>query len=520
MKPGPLWILVVTILLGPADRLTGAEPGAPAPEAPAAEADRPIDLNSVAGRSVLVVPIKGEIGLTSVYFIKRSIRYAEREKIGVILFEFDTPGGSMAAMMEITTLLGRLSDIPTIGFVNPSAGSAGAIILAGTEFIYMSDASKVGAAALVATGPEGIVELPERILEKYNSYIRADVRALSERNGHPFALFQAMIDQTIHVQEVTVDGKREVLTDEDIANLQIQLQRGEVHDIQLGEVVVPKGRLLTLTNKQAERWGLSRGSVPDRQALLNRIGMGDFKVYESGENWSEGVSRFFTNPIVVLFLIMAGAIGIYVELNTPGFGVPGIVGIAAFALLFIGQYVAGLAGVIEPILFLLGVTLLAVEIFVIPGFGVTGALGILLILVSVILGGQDFVLPSGDFEGQVFMRNLTTVAGGMLLSIVGMVLLARYLPQTRAFDRIALRAPEKPEELHASAGGATAAAAVGDVGRAVTTLRPAGKARFDERHIDVVAEGAFIDAGTTVEVTRVSGNRVVVRPKAASEETS
>lgn len=483
---------------------------------PAEVPDRPVDPAKVANRTVLVVPIQGEIGTTTVHFVKRSIRLARRERVAVVLFEFDTPGGAMDKMFELCQELGRIDDLPTIGFVNPMAGSAGAIILAGVNRIYMSEAGVVGAAALVAIGPEGIVEIPPRELEKYNSFVRAQVKTLAEKNGHPYALFQAMVDQEIEVREVTVDGQRRILTADEIGNLQVELQRGQVQQVEVGKVLVPRGTLLTLTSREAEEWGLSRGTVTDRTALLRRIGLEDFAVVVSSETWSEHVARFLTHPMVVLLLIVVGAIGIYVELNTPGFGVPGIVGISAFAVLFFGQYVAGLAGVLEPILFLVGVTLLALEIFVIPGFGVAGISGILCILLGIILAGQDFVLPDTPFQAEVFLRNVAVVFGGLLVAVVGMIILARHVPRTRVFERLVLRGPVGAGDLHASA--APTPAEVGERGEAVTALRPAGKARFAGRLIDVVAEGQFIDPRAPVEVLRVEGNRVVVRVRSAKGE--
>ena len=509
-------VLLLVVLVA----LAAAADAAPVMSLPAGAPDRPIDPGRVAGKSVLVVPIHGEIGTTMVYFVKRSLRRAEAENVGVILFDFDTPGGDMGSMIEICTLLARTS-IPTIGYVNPMAGSAGAIILSGVNSIYMSESSVVGEAALVATGPEGgIVELPPRVLEKYNSFIRAQVRTLAERNGHPFPLFQAMIDQEIEVREVFVDGRREIMTAEEIGNLQVKLQAGEVHDVRVGEIICPKGKLLTLTNLEAEKWGLSRRTVPTRAALLQRIGLGGLPVEESTSTWADHLSRFLTNPIVVLFLMVVGAIGIYIELNTPGVWVPGLVGISAFALIFLGQYAAGLAGILEPILFLVGVLLLAVEIFVIPGFGVAGVVGIALILGSLILAGQDFVVPRTDFEQEAFQANLATVFGGLILSTVAVVLLARYLPRTRTFQlRLALERP-LAAAVHASGvPDLSAEAAPGQAGRAMSILRPAGRARFGDRYLDVVSEGQFIEPGVPIEVLRVEGNRVIVRPVKKTEET-
>ena len=506
VKRVALWPLMVLVILA-----VGRGSPAVTTTRSAADPDRPVDLEKVAGKAVLVVPIRGEIGIPTYYYVKRSVQRAKREHVGVILFEFDTPGGRVDATIEICRELARQSEIPTIGLVNPAATSGGAIMLAAVNHIYMRDASTTGAAAPIMVGPQGgVAELDKATREKYNSFLRTEVRAWAERNGHPFALFQAMIDFDLAVSEVLVDGRREIMTGEDIDNLDVRKERGEIREYRIGELIIGEGKLLSLTNTQAKRWGLSRGSVTSRQDLLARIGMADFTVTVSNKTGSEQLARFLTHRLVVLLLMLVGAIGIYVELNTPGFGVPGAVGIGAFAVLFLGQYVAGLAGIIEPLLFVTGVALLAIEIFVTPGFGFLGAAGMLLMLISVILAGQDFALPSGAFQRDVFERNVTTVFGGFILSAVGMALLARYLPRTRAFNLIALRAPADAEALHGSA--VAKRAAVGDRGLAATPLRPGGRARFGEQYLDVVAEGQFLTSGTAIVVLRVDGNRVVVGP--------
>ena len=517
MRRAILWSVMILMSAAVGGGAPASAPATMPASRPAAGPDRPIDLEKVASKTILVIPIRGEIGSSTAYFVKRSIRRARDEKAGVILFDFDTPGGDMASMIEICQALGGLEGTPTIGFVNPLAGSAGAIILAGVNHIYMRSPSVVGSAALIAFDPQrGIIELPERVLEKYNSFIRAQVAGMAEKNGHPPALFQAMVDQKLEVREVFVDGERKFLTKKDRDNLQVRVNAGQVKEVREGELVVAEGELLALYDQDAERLGLSRGTVASREDLLERIGLADFTVTDSREIWSEHLARFLTHPVIVLVLMLVGAIGIYVELNTPGFGVPGMVGIGAFAILFLGQYVAGLAHILEPLLFLAGVGLLAIEIFVTPGFGFLGAGGILLMLVSVILAGQDFAVPVGEFQRGVFERNVTTVFGGFILSVVGMALMARYVPRTRVFNVLALRAPADAAALHGSA--VAERAAVGDRGLATTPLRPAGRARFGDQYLDVVTEGQFLTSGSTIVVLRVDGNRIVVGPVRDSKE--
>lgn len=262
-------------------------------------------------KKVLVVPIKGAIGTSTTHFVKRSITRARRDQFALILFEFDTHGGDMASMIEICKTLATLDDVPTVGYVDPYAISAGAIILAGMNHIYMHPGANVGSAALFASSPQGgVIELPERVLEKYSSFIRVTVRTLAERNGHPYLLFQAMVDQDIDLWAMPVEGRMKLGTKEDLEELkEANPTAGEI------EPVAPKARLLALNSKGALRYGLASGTSTNRAELLSRLGLRGSAVEVGRIRLVDRVGRPPLGLSVVVLVALVGAFGVYLGLR-------------------------------------------------------------------------------------------------------------------------------------------------------------------------------------------------------------
>ena len=446
--------------------------GAPAPAQPEAP-----------GPTVYVIPIHDEIEPALLYVIRRGLAEASRETAAAIVFSMDTPGGRLSACEEIVDLIQKVQ-VPTYTFVEKNAVSAGAIIALATKGIYLAPGSSIGDAmpilALPGTGPQ---ELPENLQEKIVSPTAAIARSAAQQSGHNPDVAEAMV-------------RRDV-----------ELKIGD-------EVIKEKGRLLTLTNVEAERrYGtnsvplLSAGTVRDIPEMLDRLNLRDARIREMRVTSAERIARWI-QMLGALFLI-GGALGIWIEIKTPGFGLPGILGITCLAIFFWGHHIAGLAGFEDLLLFTLGLTLLLVEVFVTPGFGVLGVLGLLL-MVAGLLMAMVYRLPDGPLLPalpQLRIPMLTVSAAAAGTTLVGL-LIARYLPRTPLFRSLTL------DFATAAAAGYTAAASrtelAGAVGEAVTDLRPAGTAVFGGRRIDVVTTGGFVARGTAVRVTETQGSRTVV----------
>ena len=429
---------------------------------------------------VYVIPIRGEIAKGLVWVVRRGIREAEENNARAIILNMDTPGGRVDSTEEIMDLLGA-TKIPTYTYVNPRAFSAGAYIAVATEHIYMAPGSTIGAATPIAALPlQGPVEMPKAMEEKFTSALRGTIAANAERNGHPVQIAEAMVDR-----DVEIPG------------------------------VIEKGKLLTLTNSKAESEavGLSEGTRENLTDLIDAIGLEDAPRFTIKITPSEKLARLITGSTVTVLLLLGGLAGIYFEIKTPGFGFPGIMGITLLALFFFGHYIAGLAGYEELALFIIGVTLLIIELFVTPGFGLMGIAGIFLIVISFItaMGRGPFFSPETILNPNYF-RGLTNFGIALLglLALISLTYKFVFVKSSPLYGKFVLTREEKRREGYDSSES-NIDRLKGFKGTAVTKLRPAGKARIDGRLVDVVSRGEFIDPGDEIEVIQVKGNRVVVK---------
>ncbi len=429
---------------------------------------------------VYVISIEGEIEKGLVWVIRRGLREAEESGAGAIILHMDTNGGRADATQEIMELLNR-TDIPTYTYVDTKAFSAGAYIAVATDHIYMAPASMIGAATPIAASPlGGAAGMDEATAEKMTSAFRAMIAATAEQHGHPVEVVEAMVDR-----DVEIPG------------------------------IIEEGKLLTLTGKKAESGevGLSEGIAESLDILIEELELERSPLQTLKITPSEQLARFITGSMVTVLLLMGGLAGIYFEIRSPGFGLPGILGISCLALFFFGHYIAGLAGYEELLLFIVGAVLLFIEIFITPGFGLLGGAGILCLAVSLITAmarGPLFTPPEGfnpDY-GQALMNFGWSLLG--LVVIIALTYRFVFVKSSPFYGKFVLTSEEKREEGY-DGSSEKLSGLMGKRGAAITRLRPAGKARIDGRPIDVVSRGAYLDPETPVEVIEVRGNRVVVK---------
>ena len=276
-------------------------------------------------------------------------------------------------------------------------------------------------------------------------------------------------------------------------------------------VLSPAGKLLSLTALEAERYGVSSGTLDTTSALLEALALSAAPRIDVEPTGSDQLVALITSTAVTSVLILIGLVALFAEISSPGFGVPGAIGILAFALVFAANGMLGHVGSTELLLFLLGLILLIVEVFLIPGFGVTGVSGIVLIVGSLVFSMQGFVVPSFEWEWRAFHRNVLLVLANVGGALVVFAVLARFLPRSRAFSRLVLSTTQEETAGFTAAAQPDVSLPNGSRGTALTTLRPSGKARFGTFVTVVESEGEFIEAGTAVEVTAAFGNRIVVR---------
>lgn len=418
-------------------------------------------------RIVYVAQIEGVIDLGLAPYVQRVLDEAAAAKAAAVVLEINTFGGRVDAAVQIRDAL-LTTSVPTIAFINKRAISAGALISLAAQRIVMSGGGTIGAATPVQIGQGGSGMLP--VEEKTVSYVRKEFRATAESRKRPPLLAEAMVDA-----DVVVPG------------------------------LVEKGKLLTLTTDEAVSHKVADGRAETLDEVLQQAGLAGAELRRTAPNWAEGMVRLLTNPIVSSLLVTVAMLGIILELRTPGFGLPGVVGVASLALFLWGHSIVQLAGWEEMLLVVGGVVLLALEIFVIPGFGIAGALGIAALVAGIALS----MLGSGN-SAQVLMLVAGRVVFSLLVALVASLFLLRFMAKSPIARKLVLETGLGSGQGYASPPEADARW-LGKSGTAWSMLRPAGIADIDGQRVDVVSDGELIEAGTPVLVTRVDGNRIVVK---------
>ena len=416
---------------------------------------------------VYVAPIEGDIDLGLAPFVHRVLDEATHAGAAAVVLEINTFGGRVDAAVLIRDALLN-SKLRTVAFVNKRAISAGALIGLSAENLVMAAGGTIGAATPVQMGQPGTAAKPAE--EKTVSYMRKEFRATAESRKRPPLLAEAMVDP-----DVEIPG------------------------------VIEKGKLLTMTTEEALKHKLADFRADNLESALQQLGLGGAQIRRASPNWAENLVRFLTHPVLSSLLITIGMLGIIVGLRTGDFGIAGGLGIASLALFFWGHWLVQLAGWEELLLAVSGVILLIVEIFVIPGFGIVGVLGIGAILAGLILS----LVGAGD-TSQVVLMAAARVVFSLLLAVVASLVMLRFLPRLPFGRRMILQAGLGAGHQYGSAPD-NDLRWLGKKGRASSALRPAGIAQIEGERVDVVSDGELIDAGQSVEVTRVDGNRIVVR---------
>ncbi|MBN3556190.1 nodulation protein NfeD [Fictibacillus nanhaiensis] len=405
------------------------------------------------GKTVTFIPVEHEVERGLEAFLDRSIQKAEKDGTDHIVLEIYTPGGRVDAALHIAKVM-RDTEIPITAYVVKNAFSAGAYIALNADQIVMKPSTTIGSAAVIDS--QG-----NTAGQKAESAWKAEMLAAAELNERTPVYAEAMVDP----------------------------------DVEIPELGLEKGELLTLTASEALKVGYAEKIAEDRQELLAYLNLEDAKVLESNPTFADKIARFVTNPVVVPILLSLGSLGLVLELYTPGFGIAGSIGALSLLLFFYGHMIAGLAGWEAIILFGVGLILLILELFL-PG-GIIGILGVLAVLTGLIMAG-------GSLTGI-----LIAIAIAIVVTIIGSYFFLRSFGYNGSLKKLVLfdsTSSEKGYLSHNERKDLT-----GKIGVTATTLRPSGSLRLDDEFIDVVTEGSYIEKGTPVKIIKASGGRVVVR---------
>lgn len=429
----------------------------------------------IKGATIVKLKLQEQIDPKARRMTNTAFEFAQKINADAIVIDMNTPGGLLNEADSIRTKIIH-SEIPVYVLVNPNAASAGALISIACNKIYMTNGSTIGAATVVTQNAEA---LPD----KYQSYMRGMMRSTAEYRGRNPKIAEAMVDQELEVDSVS-----------------------------------EKGKVLTLTRSEAIKVGYCDGKAESIEEMLTAEGYVDYEIKEYKLSGTDKIINFLINPFVhgILILMIMG--GIYYELQSPGIGFPLAAAITGAVLYFAPLYIEDLAASWEILVFVVGLILLGLEIFVIPGFGIAGVSGIIFMVSGLTLAliknvYFDFTMTTND----EVIKSLLTVTGAFTFSFVFILLTGRQLIRSSLFQRLVLhdtsghtkyrQAEINNDELDDRESGTL----VGQTGVTFTPMHPSGKVSINNEIYNAVTEGDFLEKNITITVLEDHGNTLIVR---------
>jgi len=496
-----LFLLLIGMLIS-ADLLAFQFPDAAEPAEPS--------LRNVA----VVINIDQQIDDNVVKRFDRTIQLLVEREVRIVIIQLSTPGGTIEASRRLAESIDNLSDqdITTFGWVpnGQQAYSGGTMVALACTHLVMGDNSRIGDVQPIDIFGN---ELPEKI----QTTVRADMRRWARDRGYPIALAEAMVTKEISVLQVrTANGRTRYLTEQEYQDLPEE-ERNSAQK----QRIVERGEILTIDEKEAFEYGFISHICLTQEQLLTDFGLTQMRALNAGEALGEqriGAPGGFAldsfrdwGRFIKFLLIFGAALALVIEFKLPGVGLGAALSLGFLSLFLFSSYADGNVGWIELSLFGLGLVLLTLELFVIPGFGISGILGVVIVCVSLGLCYQpvDDVLSLRQLS-----KDTLQVGGGLTTGLFTLLILAYILPSRSKssgsiIDHSTL---ETDDSAIASPGFEGATLQVGQQGSPMQDLHPSGKVDFEGKSIDVVSEGGFIEKDIRVEVVEVEGNRVVVRP--------
>ena len=425
---------------------------------------------------VIHIPILGDIDMGLPHYIQRGIELAHSDSAKLIIFEIDTFGGRIDAATKIKDLILN-SDIETIAFINKRAISAGALISLSCNKIFITDGGTIGAAT--AVNSQG-----EKASEKVISYMREEMASTAEARNRSREIAEAMVDENISIDFI-IGINKDTIKSKSVKGFE-------------------DGKLITLSTKHAINLGIADGKFEAIEDIIESYGINHFQIISIKETWTESLVRFLTNPNVAPLLMSLGMLGLFFEIKSPGFGVPGALGLLCLGLFFGAHLLVGLANFFELLVLILGIVLILFEIILIPGFGILGVSGLGLIiysLYSMLIG--DYPTPK-DIEMAYRSLSLSMLSGS-ILSIIFFKLFIR----SDFYNKLV------PMQSQKSIDGYSilkiSSKLIGKEGTAITDLRPSGKILIDNKSYQAISEGNYIENSSNIVIVGIDENQFIVK---------
>ena len=437
-------------------------------------------------------------------------KLARAEKLGakLLIVEIDSPGGLIDSSLNLAHALREITWAKTVAYVPRQALSGAAIMALGCNEIIMAETAHIGDAGPIFMGDDFLFR---HAPEKIRSDLASKVRSLSQSTKRPPAIAEAMVDMDSEVFKVTHADTGEVtyMSDAELRALD------DPTEWRKGPLLEPskKGRFLELDGGLAFEVGLADENLKSRAAVAERFGVRGEDLIVMESTWVDTLVTILNLWPVTIVLVIAGLIALYLELAAPGIGIGGLTAGLCFALFFWSRFLGGTGGWLEVVLFVAGVVFLVVELFVIPGFGLAGLSGILLIVASCIMAGQRWGTADGLSTSELVNSMFYLTTSG-IVSMIGMMVITKYFGGFALFRKLAIEPSDPPVAVAAPddlTTDETPLPKLGEEGIAESALRPAGRVVFGDLSQDVVTEGTFIQKGARVRVVKLAGKHITVR---------
>ena len=435
-------------------------------------------------KKVYILNIKQEIGPSAWRNTQKAFENAEKQKSDLLIIHMNTYGGAVDMADSIRTKIIN-SEIPVYVFIDNNAASAGALISIACDSIYMREGAKIGAATVVT-------QTGEKAPDKYQSYMRATMRSTAEAKGK---------DTVITAIDTIIKWRRNPLIAEAMVDEDVYIKD-----------IIDSTKILTFTTNEAIKNNFCEAKVESIDEVLANAGITNYSIQEYEPDFIETIIGFLVNPVFHSLLIMLIIGGLYFELQSPGIGFPLAASIFAAVLYFAPLYLEGMAQNWEIIIFIAGVILIGLEIFVVPGFGVTGISGIVLVIAGLTLSLVDnniFEYHSFEYGAKIVFEAFALVIISLTVSFIASIFLGKRLMLNTPLNQFVLKKEQNIDDGYVAVNVKNNI--VGEQGTAITDLRPSGKIMVNNEVIDAIAEFGFVEKNKQIIVSRFETGQAYVR---------
>ncbi len=459
-----------------------------------------------AKRTAVILPLKEDINPLSGALLQRKFQAAVDSGVDVIILDIHSPGGFTMVTFELMDMVLDAKGVETVAYIGKDAISGAALLSLAMDTILMKADARIGDAGEIVMGEDGAFRYTQA---KSRSVLAQRARDTAAATGRPVALAEKMTDKDMVVYRATNKhtGEKRFFSDKELASM------NDVEQWAVGKPIREAGKdmFFIVNGRRAVELGVADQIVSGKEDL-GRVLNVQTPIREMQRSWVDTLVLILNKKFFTFLLLLAGLIALALEFSAPGLGAGGLISLLCFGLFFWSRFLGGTSGWLEVLLFSMGLLCIAAEIFVIPGFGVAGVLGLALTLGSLVMASGHFSTSGSHVDWNALGGDILTVLGAFLAFMIAVIFLTSYMGSIPGLSRLTLQANIAPEDAYLTESSPTwQRVQIGQTGTTVSPLRPGGRIQVDEMLVDVVSEGDYIELGRPVRVIAKQGTRVVVR---------